>query len=429
MTIDNAAKSPDKGSRVGHDTSPEPSPAPQEHREDAVTVTSKTPRPRLHGLDAARGFALFGMIIVHTMPEENPAVGGMSLLHEFFSGYSAPLFGLLAGVSLALITGATRPHTGRRLRRARVSIATRALLLLVIGLALNLLPLNVFSILPFYAVYFLLGIVFTGLGVRTLFAWAGVFALGGPVVIQVVNRLDITDSSASPDLLQLFTDPAMAVLSLLVTGYYPAVTWMAYLVLGLALGRLDLRELSTQIRMCVWGLSAAGAAMITAELMMFHFGAYENLLAATSMTEAEVVAVLQFGGGVPADSWWWLVVDGPHANTPFAVLASAGTAILTLGAFLLAVRVAGSFLAPLAAAGSMTFTFYSAHLLLLTFVIVWNLPVIWTVGQILFALVFGFIWRRVFGRGPLEALMAQAARGMGRGLVPEIPRRERKREG
>lgn len=424
MTIDDVSKRFESGPGAGRNTPPGSQPAPHEHREGDVVVTPETSSSRIRGLDAARGFALFGMIIVHIMPDENPTFGDMSLLHEFFSGYSAPLFGLLAGVSLALITGAAHPHRGRRLKRARVSIATRAVLLLVIGLALNLLPLNVLSILPFYAVYFLLGIAFTGLGVRVLFAWAGVFALGGPVVIYLVNRLNMFDNSASFDLVQLFTDPAMTVLSLAVTGYYPAITWMTYLVLGIALGRLDLRELAIQIKMCVWGAFLAGVAMVTSELVMFHFGAYERILAATPMTEAEIAEILEFGGTVPADSWWWLVADGPHTNTPFSVIGSAGVAILTLGAFLLAARVAEAYLAPMAAAGSMTFTFYSAHLLLVTFVSVWELPMVWTFVQILFAIVFGVAWRAAFGRGPLETLMSKTSKGVGRGVVPEISHQE-----
>lgn len=387
--------------------------------EQAVPDTPKTASLRIRGLDAARGLALIGMIIVHTMPRTDPASGDLSLLHELFAGHSAALFGLLAGVSLALITGAADPHTGRRLRRDRVSIAIRAVLLLVLGMVLNLLPLNVFSILPFYAVYFLLGILFTGVGVRALFAWAGVFALGGPVVVYAVNLGDAFESTASPDLMQLFTQPVMVVLSLTVTGYYPAITWMVYLVLGIALGRLDLRELSIQIKMCVWGAFAAGSAAIGSQLMVFHFGVYERILVASPLAEGEIAELLEFGGAVPAHSWWWLAADGPHSNTPFSVVGSAGLAVFILGAFLLAARVAETQLSPVGAAGSMTFTFYSAHLLLLTFVDVWEFPVPWTLGQILFAIVFGWVWRGTFGQGPMEYLVSKTSKWVGRTVVPE----------
>lgn len=409
MTVDDASKKIQSSLAANQ-------PIPTER---VVAAGRKASPLRIRGLDAARGFALIGMIIVHTMPREDPVSGDLSLLHEIFAGHSAPLFGLLAGVSLALITGAADPHTGRRLRRNRVSIASRAVLLLVLGLALNLLPLSVLSILPFYAVYFLLGILFTGLGVRALFAWASMFAFGGPVVIYAVNRLRIFESSASPDLLQLFTEPVTTVLSLVVIGYYPAITGMAYIVLGIALGRLDLCALSVQVRMCLWGVLAAGAAAIISQLTMFQFGAYERILLATPWTEEEIAELLEFGGAVPTDSWWWLVADGPHSNTPFAVVGSAGLAVFSLGVFLLAARVAATQLAPLGAAGSMTFTFYSAHLILVSVVNVWEFPGLWTLGQILFAIIFGWVWRAALGQGPMESLVSKISKWVGRSVVPE----------
>lgn len=404
----------DTSNRLGTDpqTCPQLPPGPPEER-------GKTRQGRVRGLDAARGFALFGMVLVHVMPENDPVSGSISPLHQFFAGHSAPLFAVLAGVSLALITGAASPHTGRQLTRDRAAILTRALLLLICGLSLNLLQLNVFSILPFYAVYFLIGIPFLSLGVRALLAWAGLFALAGPVVIHLVNGLENVELLRSPDLGDLFTDPLMTALSLTATGYYPAVTWMAYILLGLALGRLSLSGVTTQIRMCVGGAVAAGAAALASGLLMFPLGAYERILSVSSLTEGEITKTLEFGGPVPVDSWAWLATDAPHTNTPFSVIGAAGWAVLALGGFLLATRVAESALAPLAAAGSMTFTFYTAHLLLVTFVNVWAMPVFWTLAQIVFASVFALVWRAVVGQGPLESLMSRTSKGTARVLVPE----------
>src|SRR5690606_17092001 len=54
-------------------------------------------KKRLIGIDAARGLALIGLIAVHILPDET-AGGDPSLAWTLFSGDSAALFALLAGV-------------------------------------------------------------------------------------------------------------------------------------------------------------------------------------------------------------------------------------------------------------------------------------------------------------------------------------------
>jgi hypothetical protein len=45
----------------------------------------------------------------------------------------------------------------------------------------------------------------------------------------------------------------VGVLDLLVTGFYPANTWMAFVVTGMALGRLDLTSGAVQRRLAELG--------------------------------------------------------------------------------------------------------------------------------------------------------------------------------
>jgi len=75
--------------------------------------------PRIVGVDAARGLALIGMIAVHIFDTFGPN-GAPTVATTLAWGRSAATFALLAGVSLALITGGRQPVWGRT-RTARRS--------------------------------------------------------------------------------------------------------------------------------------------------------------------------------------------------------------------------------------------------------------------------------------------------------------------
>ncbi|HZK32469.1 MAG TPA: heparan-alpha-glucosaminide N-acetyltransferase domain-containing protein [Corynebacterium sp.] len=401
---------------------------------DAKEISRKTPTGagpdvapqnvssgRIQGLDIARGFALIGMITVHSIPPVNNTTETPSLLHLLFSGHSAALFALLAGVGLALITGGSVPYTGVRKRRAQVAIAVRALLLLTIGLALNYVLPVFHSILPYYAVYFLGGLLLTGMGVRTLFGCAAFTALVGPVVIYLVAWWDPLPVIATPTLTDLVSEPLATAVSLLVTGTYPAVTWLTFLSLGVAVGRLDLNRLSVQIQLLTWGAITALVSSLSAEIIVHQLGGFELLLATTEVTAEEVGEHLVEGGQVPTSSWLWLITNAPHSNTTFDLLESAGLAVFAVGACLLIHRVLGRRLAVFGAVGSMTLTLYSAHLVLITVVDVPWWPIFWTLAQVIGAVVFALVWRALVGKGPLEAVVAWTAKTVARLLVPGKP--------
>ena len=414
MTVDDGVKSSSPASTTGNTGSTGP-------------TGQALPRPasssaRLQGIDAARGFALLGMILVHSLLMVNPGAFGSEIVYHLLSGNAASLFALLAGVSLALISGGTRPRRGRDLTRARVVIAVRALLVMAGGLLLNLVPLDAFSILPFYGVFFLVGALLIGLRRRWLVVLAAAFALGGPVVIHLVEATGVYPGSSSPSVVDVVTEPGSVALALLVTGYYPAVTWLAYIALGIALGRTDLRKISVQIALVIGGAAMSFVGTALSNHLLYGMDGYERILEMTPLPEDEIGEVLEYGGHVPADTWWWLAANGSHSNTPFSMMESIGWAMLGLGMFLLASRVMAPLLAPLAAAGTMTLTFYTAHLLVLTVMDVWSMGLLWSVLQMVAVLVIGYFWRLAIGQGPLEKVVAVTSKKVGRLVVRDTPR-------
>ena len=386
-------------------------------REVDVAAERAAASGRLRGVDAARGFALFGMIAVHTLPLINDTTGTATVVNDLFAGKSALLFGLLAGVSMAFLTGGRHPHMGRRLARDRVSMLTRALILLVFGLALNYAPIPVENILPYYGLYYLLGIFFVGLGTRALFAWSAGLLVAAPIILHVAQVLKIGEPIYGPNLGDAISYPLTTMSTFLVTGTYPALTWMALIVLGIALGRLDLSRRVVQLRMCVWGAVVGFGTMLASDSLIFGIGGIDRLIAADPAGGRGVARTFLEGGTVPATTPLWQFADVAHGNNVVSMLTAGGLAVLTLGAFLLAYEVMPEILGPIAAAGAMTFTLYTMHVLVLAYLLVWIWPEMWTLAMTIGFIAFAVVWQTSQGRGPLEALISAASKAFARVMV------------
>lgn len=380
------------------------------------------PRParRLIGVDAARGLALFGMVTVHTLPSWNEQTGEAHWSWTLFAGHSAALFATLAGVSLAFASGGRTPRTGRRMTASRWALAGRAGVIALVGFLLGFLELPVSNILIYYGMLFLLAVPFLRLGTRSLLLCSALFALAAPFLMQwsvdVLPGLEY----ANPSLVDLVLDPGTVLSQLLLTGVYPALPWMAFLLAGLAVGRTDLTSRRVQTLLAAVGAAAALLVWGTSVLALRVLGGYEAIAAGTPWMETwEIDEVMVFGGDptLPTDTLWWLLITAPHSNTPFFLALNVGLALSVLGVCLLLERVAGRFLVPVAAAGAMTFTLYSTHLLVLWPGYYDLAPVAWTVGQIVAFTVFALLWRRAQGQGPLEKVVTRSTRAISRRVL------------
>src|SRR5699024_998631 len=152
---------------------------------DPASVRSARRRPRLIGIDAARGLALIGLIAVHILPAEIGDTGDPSLVFRLFFGHSAALFAFLAGVGLALSTGGQRPHRGQRMAGNRLGLAARSVLIGVVALGVaEFMGSDPPGILLYYTVFFLLAMPFLHLAPKALFLSAAAFAVLAPVLLQ-----------------------------------------------------------------------------------------------------------------------------------------------------------------------------------------------------------------------------------------------------
>ena len=358
---------------------------------------------RIAGVDVARGVALLGMAAVHVLPGEDPD-GSAAWTHVVFAGRSAALFAVLAGTGLALAY--RRPGT-----RDALALVVRAVLIGLVGLWLGGADSGVAVILAYYAVLFVLVLPWLRAGPRVLLASATAIAVVVPLVSLAVRDALPERDPASPVLSDL-AEPGQLLSELLVTGYYPATSWVAYLLVGMAVGRLALQRTRTALLLAGAGAGLALAVHGLSALLLGPLGGYDRIAVSVGLPPGvgieEVVGQGRFGS-VPTTTRWWLATDAPHSTTPLDLAATTGTALLVLGLALLVAGIVPLLLAPLAAAGSMPLSLYAAH--------VWVLgatdtdaPTQYFGLQIAGALLLAVLWRRAVGRGPLEGVVALAVR-------------------
>ncbi|MFW6188733.1 MAG: heparan-alpha-glucosaminide N-acetyltransferase domain-containing protein, partial [Actinomycetota bacterium] len=390
----------------------------------APATTAAPRRPRLLGIDAARGLALIGLVSVHILPAVDPVTLSPTGQWTVFAGRSAALFALLAGVGLALSSGGRNPHRGRVLTADRVGLLVRAALVAALGLGINeLMPDSVpaVGILVYYGVFFLLAVPFLGLSAPVLLAAALFFAVAGPVLVHLTHDALPAYASPNPTFIDLATTPGATAAQLLLTGTFPALPYLTYVLAGMALGRLDLADVQVQVLLLLAGIGLAVSAWLVYWALILQSGGYDQLMVHTpELSEDRIDEIITWGPDpdLPTTTWWWLLISGPHTNTPVALLHGLGTGAAALGFFLLLARLAGKWLLPLVAMGSMTLTLYSAHLLALTTEVHYDRPLPWFLVHLAVAVLFAVAWRRFLGQGPLERLVARVASAVRRPVLP-----------
>ncbi len=338
---------------------------------------------RLVGVDLARGLAVLGMLAAHLLDTERTLTADPSTWVTLVNGRSSILFAVLAGVSIALVTGGPRPLAPQRRPRAAARLALRGALLWVIGLLLVMTGVPVYVILPAYALLFVLALPFLGMRARTLFLVAGVLAVVMPWIQPFLD--------AAP----VWAGPAGAELEAAVGWAYPFTVWIAFLLAGMGVGRLDLRNIADQGLLAMAGLSLAlagyGFAIATAPVA-------EDTPFLTAVLTAE-----------------------DHSSGLWEVIGSGGFAVMTIGVCLLLCRTPLRWVAvPLRAVGSMPLTAYVLQL------VVWAIVAQVLLGDtsdlvgireagLFVPLTLGLIagctvWALTIGRGPLEMFVDNVVR-------------------
>jgi uncharacterized membrane protein len=331
----------------------------------AMVLNRLSPERRLIGLDVARGIALLTMMVTHIFALSDQV--GMPTWAAVFAGRASALFAVLAGCSLVLSTRSRLAANGR-LRDAAPGVLVRAAAIVLIGLCLGSISWLLAVILVNYGIMFALALLFLRLRARALFAIAGAWMLVSPAVSMWVRSTFLLEPEYLPIGFADMATPGSMLTDLFLTGYYPVLQWMSYILLGMAVAKLDIGKHLLGLFTCGLGLFVVGRG--ASWLLLNVFGGYERVFQDAETWNVDFLAALYTGsyGVTPPTSWWWLAIAGPHSATPFDLLSTAGTAVMAIAACQAIAVLLGRrswVLAPLSAPGSMPLSVYSAHAILL----------------------------------------------------------------
>ena len=351
---------------------------------------------RISGYDLARALAFFGMLIINywvLMEDYNPFPLWLALVMDFIQGRAAATFVVLAGVGLSLLS--RRAYLNRAavtMRAIRHKMWRRAIFLFIIG-GLNSMIWPA-DILHFYAIYFAAGAFLLNSSNRRLLVLMII-----PVIIfslfMFIFGFDLVSDWGSISYEDWPNMPRLA-WHLFFNGHYPFFPWVAFMVMGLWLGRQDLTNDAIRNKIAL----AGSIAMCFSEFiswLAFHISSYDS-------SDLYLEAVLP-----------WFYID-PWEPMPLFLISAGGTAlvIISLSIILAEKSVNARWLSPFIAVGQTTLTLYVAHTLMGSILLKGmelckiepHFFPIW--GAILFyisALLISSLWKKHLHRGPLEWLM------------------------
>ncbi|NOX98896.1 MAG: DUF1624 domain-containing protein [Verrucomicrobia bacterium] len=353
-------------------------------------------KQRIIGYDLARALAVFGMVLVNyriVMAADMQDPSWLAKSIGFIEGRASALFVVLAGMGISLLSHEARNAGDKNSRFLnRVTLLKRAAFLFVVGIFYT--PIWPADILHFYGVYIALASLLMFLPSKWLSTVAVVFVVAFPLLclgFDYERRWDWETLHYSG----LWTLPGM-ISHLFFNGFHPVVPWLAFLLIGMILGRLNLTDSAVRIRVFLFGICITIFAEGASWILIENYSG-EGYFANEGLVEA------CFG-------------TSPMPPMPLYMLAATGTACVVIG---IAVAVGekwsgAAWLRPLIVTGQASLTLYVAHVvigfgLLEAIGHLENQSLEFATGS---AVVFCFIgmilaclWRRRFERGPLEAVM------------------------
>jgi len=346
---------------------------------------------RIQGYDLARGVAIFAMVIIdfktffcidETFPE------WLYTFIEYMDRRAAVALVMIAGAGMTLMLRKAE------LTKVRNTLFKRAVFLMLCGILIaRIWPAD---ILHFYGFFILIGL--------TMAQLSGPGLLIGAAVFWLVSFLGLSDSAYG--YLESFTAGSLPsrLANLFFTGYYPVFPWAALYLLGMWIGRQNLKNRHVTITLLSSGLLVA----ILSECAGYFIPgmAVKTVLAhgASDETAAYIFILLSK-----------LTVIDLTLPSPVSIVSGAGTGLCVIMlSFLCATSLKQRPLQYFLIAGKNTLSLYVLHILFIKGFetlpgIGENYPILWcTAGAILFITTYTLLmrqWLKKFAMGPLESAM------------------------
>jgi uncharacterized membrane protein YeiB len=208
---------------------------------------------RILGYDFARGLAIIGMIFVNfktVMVAKTDAY----LYHvvELLSGKAAALFVVLAGVGMTLMyQNAKAKNDLGKIREVKIILLKRAAFLLVVGLSYY----SIWSgdILHFYGLYVPIGVLFLSVSRKWLQTLSFLLIIAYSASLLFFNyeagwdwnTLEYTDFFTVNGFFR----------NLFLNGFHPVFPWIAFLLTGIWIGRINFNDVKIRNRITIFSLT------------------------------------------------------------------------------------------------------------------------------------------------------------------------------
>ena len=398
------------------------------------------PGGRLIGLDLARLLAIFGMISEHLLLGSGPAA-----VNVIVTGFPSTLFAVLGGVSAVLST--RRYLDARQPSAAVLSLISRGVVIAALGVALGFTPSFVTVVLVYYGATLIVTALLFRLPSLVILALVLVLAVGGPQLSVWV--FEVSQLSTIGEL--SYADPAAFLRSILFTGTYPLIVWLAYMLAGVLVGRLLTGAGTRSPSLVTLGSTGLGLLVAAVVADLASRPAVIAALVDRGVPEASAVVVAtEQGFGSPIGGGWIAVVNAaPHSGSTGDIVRTLGAAMLVIALLHAAtarLRAVPVLLRPLQRAGAAPLTIYAIHVLAVAVTVVlmmrsgddFSAPPWWVAGggalalHVIGVVAIGSILAILGRRGPLETLTSAIARAgarVGRVMDDALGGRGRLRQG
>ncbi len=366
--------------------------------------------PRLSSLDVTRTLALVGVVILNYHGFLNGGDDGInrSFGERLFDPLQGPLttrfaatFVLVAGMGVTLLSNRSRLSENRTaIRDDRWRLARRGLLLYAGGFVLNWVWPG--TILFFYGALFMASSLLFTLRLR----WIAVVGATSAVAAAAIAWFRFEHHRTGHDVRWLDPEPTSPRNLLLRTfiGYtHPLFPWLAFLCVGIAVGRFLPMAPRYRNRLLL-----GGTALLVITYAISHFGS------GAATTNAGGVAARPLAArGVLTDRWQLLLSTRPFDRGLLYTIGTIGSSIM---AFCLVSIVVDKFAHAwltrmLQHAGQMTLTIYVCHAFVFNIVVHWlkwvgptglDSALVLSLSFWVGAITLASLWHRSIGIGPFE---------------------------
>ena len=347
---------------------------------------------RIAGYDFARSLALLGLVVAnfsHSVDHTD-----FYLLHTLIQGGTIATFLVLGGIGVSLLAQRSRiTNDAHGYADTRKRLVRRAAFLLVIGICCNVIWEA--SFLGFYSICIAIAVLLLTVSNRWL--WSLVFVcVAISVVCSFLSHYFFYEIFRNLEALQN-SDPWTVqgmLFRAFLNGFLFIFSWIVFLLIGMWLGRQDVRHPRTR-----WTVFFGGVVVALVGKCAFWLGLFDipQLSGTFFLLELDIEDILLL-------------------LLPIGFFTNGGTAIAIIGGSLILAEKYPDvkWTKPFIATGQLALTLYVVYLVIrmglskvleVLEIYVYPLPTGSAVIFCICAVIFSHFWRKRFERGPLEWAM------------------------